>query len=44
MRLILIGCECAGKTTLAIEISKWMIQTFGRSHCSLAQPFRATIH
>ena len=29
MRLIIIGCEYAGKTTLAVEISKWMIQAMG---------------
>ena len=29
MRLILIGCEYAGKTTLAVEISKWMIEALG---------------
>lgn len=29
MRLILIGCEYAGKTTLAVEISRWMIRTMG---------------
>ncbi len=27
MRLIIIGCEYAGKTTLAVELSKWMIKT-----------------
>ena len=29
MRLIIIGCEYAGKTTLAVAISKWMIQAMG---------------
>ncbi len=29
MRLILIGCEYAGKTTLAVEISRWMIEAMG---------------
>lgn len=29
MRMIIIGCEYAGKTTLAVEISNWMIQTMG---------------
>ena len=29
MRLVLIGCEYAGKMTLAGEISKWMIQRMG---------------
>ncbi len=29
MRLILIGCEYAGKTTLAVEISRWMIGAMG---------------
>ena len=29
MRLIIIGCEYAGKTTLATEISKWMIEAMG---------------
>lgn len=29
MRLILIGCEYAGKTTLAGEITKWIRQTMG---------------
>ena len=29
MRLILIGSEYAGKTTLAVEISRWMIRTMG---------------
>jgi thymidylate kinase len=31
MRLIMIGCEYAGKTTLAVEISKWMIKAMGLS-------------
>ncbi len=31
MRLIMIGCEYAGKTTLAVEISKWMIEAMGLS-------------
>ena len=43
MRLILIGCEFSGKTTLAIEISKWMIQTFGlptvRWHNHFVRPY-----
>ena len=29
MRLLLIGCEYAGKTTLAVEISRWMIEVTG---------------
>ena len=29
MRLIVIGCEYAGKTALATAISKWMIETMG---------------
>ena len=29
MRLILVGCEYAGKTTLATEISRWLIQITG---------------
>ena len=29
MKLILIGCEYAGKTTLAGEISQWMIRERG---------------
>ena len=29
MNLIVIGCEYAGKTTLAIGISKWMIESMG---------------
>ena len=29
MNLIVIGCEYAGKTTLAVGISKWMIETMG---------------
>ena len=29
MRLILIGCEYAGKTTLANEITKWLKETTG---------------
>jgi thymidylate kinase len=29
MYLIMIGCEYAGKTTLATEISKWMIDAMG---------------
>ena len=29
MRLIIMGCEYAGKTTLAVDISKWMIQAMG---------------
>ena len=31
MRLIMIGCEYAGKTTLAVELSKWMISAMGLS-------------
>jgi thymidylate kinase len=31
MRLMMIGCEYAGKTTLAVEISKWMIEAMGLS-------------
>ena len=30
MRLMLIGCEYAGKTTLAVEISRWMIEVTGQ--------------
>ena len=30
MRFIIIGCAYAGKTTLAVEISKWMIREHGR--------------
>ena len=29
MRLLLIGCEYAGKKTLAAGISRWMIRTMG---------------
>ncbi len=29
MNLIVIGCEYAGKTTLAVGISKWMIESMG---------------
>ena len=29
MRLVLIGCEYAGKATLAAEVSKWMIEAMG---------------
>ena len=29
MRLVITGCEYAGKTTLAVGISKWMIQAMG---------------
>ena len=29
MRLLLIGCEYAGKQTLAAGISRWMIRTMG---------------
>ena len=31
MRLILVGCEYAGKTTLANEIVAWIGRTFGSS-------------
>ena len=29
MRLLIIGCEYAGKTTLARRISRWMIEAMG---------------
>ena len=29
MQLILTGCGYAGKTTLAVEISRWMIREMG---------------
>ena len=29
MRLIVIGCEYAGKATLAVQLSKWMMGTMG---------------
>ena len=29
MQLMIVGCEYAGKTTLAVEVSKWMIQQMG---------------
>ena len=29
MRLLLIGCEYTGKSTLARNISRWMIETDG---------------
>jgi adenylate kinase family enzyme len=29
MRLLIIGCEYAGKTTLARRISRWMIDSMG---------------
>ena len=29
MRLLIVGCEYAGKTTLAREISNWMIEAMG---------------
>ena len=29
MKLILVGCEYAGKTTLANEIVKWIDKTLG---------------
>ena len=29
MNLIVIGCEYAGKTTLAVGVSKWMIESMG---------------
>ena len=29
MRLLLIGCEYSGKTTLAVRISRWMIDAMG---------------
>ena len=29
MRLTIIGCEYAGKTTLAVQLSKWMIEAMG---------------
>ena len=29
MNLIVIGCEYAGKTTLAVGISRWMIESMG---------------
>ena len=29
MRLLIIGCEYAGKKTLATEVSKWMIEAMG---------------
>ena len=29
MRLIMIGCEYSGKTTLATAVSRWMIQSMG---------------
>ena len=32
MRLILIGCEYAGKTTLASKISKWRKETTSGGH------------
>lgn len=31
MRLLLIGCEYTGKTTLARHISRWLIESMGRS-------------
>ena len=31
MKLILVGCEYAGKTTLAGEIVKWIGRTMGSS-------------
>ena len=30
MRMIMIGCEYAGKTKLAVEVSKWMMREMGR--------------
>lgn len=32
MRLILMGCEYAGKKSLAVKISQWMMQTMGLPH------------
>ena len=32
MRLLVIGCEYAGKTTLAQKVSRWMIEEMGVSH------------
>ena len=29
MRIIMIGCEYVGKSTLAVQISRWMIRTMG---------------
>ena len=29
MKVILVGCEYAGKTTLADRISGWMVEMFG---------------
>ena len=29
MKLILIGCEYAGKKTLAVTISRWLIDAMG---------------
>ena len=42
MRIIIIGCEYVGKSTLAVQISRWMIRNDGAAKRSLARPFRAT--
>ena len=39
MRLIIIGCEYTGKTTLAGEIQKWLVQTMGSCQTSFHDHF-----
>ena len=39
MRLIIIGCEYTGKSTLAGEIRKWLIQTMGSCNTSFHDHF-----
>ena len=39
MRLIIIGCEYSGKSTLAGEIRKWLIQTMGSCNTSFHDHF-----